>query len=152
MHRKSSGTIIVPRDAPDIEIKDEEYDEGDARAMSPRRSSEELDRLEECARQALVEYVLHIATAIQRLLTSPSDKPSNSKLLFSVSSNASNPSKQNMRSSKVETGFYNRKSLEFRLRPQAWLTWCRYIGELMQTSKITATSAAKGKGKGRISK
>ena len=55
--RKSSGTIIVPRDAPDIEIKDEEYDEGDARAMSPRRSSEELDRLEEGARQALVEYV-----------------------------------------------------------------------------------------------
>src|SRR5215813_4489240 len=40
--RKSSGTIIVPRDAPDIEIKDEEYDEGDARAMSPRRSIEEL--------------------------------------------------------------------------------------------------------------
>ena len=60
-HRRSSGTIIVPRDAPDIEVKDEEYDEGDARAMSPRRSSEELDRLEECARQALVEYV-HIAS------------------------------------------------------------------------------------------
>lgn len=59
-HRKSSGTIIVPRDAPDIEIKDEEYDEGDARAMSPRRSSEELDRLEEGARQALVEYVQNV--------------------------------------------------------------------------------------------
>jgi hypothetical protein len=59
-HRQSSGTIIVPRDAPDIEIKDEEYDEGDARAMSPRRSSEELDRLEECARQALLEYVQNI--------------------------------------------------------------------------------------------
>jgi len=60
--RKSSGTIIVPRDAPDIEIKDEEYDEGDARAMSPRRSTEELDRLEECARQALVEYVRNVGT------------------------------------------------------------------------------------------
>jgi hypothetical protein len=28
--------------------------------MSPRRSIEELDRLEECARQALVEYVQNI--------------------------------------------------------------------------------------------
>jgi len=53
--RKSSGTIIVPRDDPNVEIADEEYDEGDARAMSPRRSSEELDRMEDSARQALVE-------------------------------------------------------------------------------------------------
>jgi len=67
-HRKSSGTIIVPRDAPDIEIKDEEYDEGDARAMSPRRSSEELDRLEECARQALVEYVCTMLIRTQGFL------------------------------------------------------------------------------------
>jgi len=59
-HRKSSGTLIVSRDAPDIEIKDEEYEEGDARAMSPRKSSEELDRLEEGARQALVEYVHNV--------------------------------------------------------------------------------------------
>jgi len=53
--RKSSGTIIVPRDDPNVEIEDEEYGEGDARAMSPRRSSEELDRMEDNARQALVE-------------------------------------------------------------------------------------------------
>lgn len=55
--RKSSGTIIVPRDDPNIEMEEEEYDEGDARAMSPRRSSEELDRMEDNARQALVEFV-----------------------------------------------------------------------------------------------
>lgn len=55
--RKSSGTIIVPRDDPIIEIEEEEYDEGDARAMSPRRSSEELDKMEDNARAALVESV-----------------------------------------------------------------------------------------------
>jgi hypothetical protein len=55
--RKSSGTIIVPRDDPNVEIAEEEYDEGDARTMSPRRSSEELDRMEDNARAALVEFV-----------------------------------------------------------------------------------------------
>ena len=84
-HRKSSGTIIVPRDAPDIEIKDEEYDEGDARAMSPRRSSEELDRLEEGARQALVEYVQNVCIVKCYLTNVTSGKPNNSKLPFSVS-------------------------------------------------------------------
>lgn len=53
-HRKSSGTIIVPRDAKRIEIHDEEYEEGDARTMSPRRSSEEVDRLEEGLRQNMI--------------------------------------------------------------------------------------------------
>lgn len=53
--RKSSGTIIIPRDSPTVEVKDEHYDEGDARAMSPRRSSEELDRMGQDARQALEE-------------------------------------------------------------------------------------------------
>lgn len=53
--RKSSGTIIVPSNVK-VEVNDEEYDEGDARTMSPRRSSEEVDRLEEGARQAMIEY------------------------------------------------------------------------------------------------
>lgn len=55
--RKSSGTIIIPRDAKQIEVHDEEYDEGDARTMSPRRSSEEVDRLEQGLRENMIEYV-----------------------------------------------------------------------------------------------
>src|SRR3954453_4879691 len=41
--RKSSGTIIVPREHPRVELKegDEVFDEDDARAMSPRRSSQD---------------------------------------------------------------------------------------------------------------
>jgi hypothetical protein len=55
--RKSSGTIIVPAATSQIEV-DQEYDEGDARTMSPRRSSEEVDRLEEDLREHMIEYVL----------------------------------------------------------------------------------------------
>jgi hypothetical protein len=55
--RKTSGTIIVSRDAPDIELEEEEYEAGDARTMSPRRTSEEVDKLEHSARQALIQYV-----------------------------------------------------------------------------------------------
>lgn len=55
--RKSSGTIIVPSHVK-VEGNDEEdYAEGDARTMSPRRSSEEVDRLEKGAKQAMIEYV-----------------------------------------------------------------------------------------------
>jgi hypothetical protein len=53
--RKSSGTIIIPRDSPQVELKEEEYDDGDARTMSPRRSSEEIEKMGQEARQALIE-------------------------------------------------------------------------------------------------
>lgn len=57
-HRMSSSTIIVPRDTPNIQLTDEEYGPGDARTMSPRRTSEEVDRLEESARHALLQYFI----------------------------------------------------------------------------------------------
>jgi short coiled-coil protein len=53
--RKSSGTIIIPRDSPHVELKEEEYDDGDARTMSPRRSSEEIEKMGQEARLALIE-------------------------------------------------------------------------------------------------
>ncbi|KAK3062627.1 hypothetical protein LTR53_019276, partial [Teratosphaeriaceae sp. CCFEE 6253] len=51
--RKSSGTMIIPRDQPP-ETQHPELDAGDVRAMSPRRSSEEVDRLGEAARGELI--------------------------------------------------------------------------------------------------
>ncbi|KAI4143455.1 MAG: hypothetical protein LQ341_002916, partial [Variospora aurantia] len=42
--RKSSGTMIIPRDAP-TEAPSKEFPPEDARAMSPRRSSEETDKM-----------------------------------------------------------------------------------------------------------
>ena len=53
--RKSSGTIIIPRDSPTVEAKDEHYDADDARAMSPRRSSDEIEKMGDDARHALEE-------------------------------------------------------------------------------------------------
>jgi hypothetical protein len=54
--RMSSGTLIVPRDVAEVEVE-EDYGPEDARTMSPRRTSEELDRLGESAREALLQYV-----------------------------------------------------------------------------------------------
>ena len=59
--RKSSGTMIVSRDSPRTqhEAQEEEYDAEDVRSMSPRRSSETIEKLGEDARKALIEYVRH---------------------------------------------------------------------------------------------
>jgi len=53
--RKSSGTIIVPREHPRLELKegDEVFAEDDARAMSPRRSSQDLEKMSQDAREQL---------------------------------------------------------------------------------------------------
>lgn len=118
--RKSSGTIIIPRDSPHVELKEEEYDDGDARTMSPRRSSEEIEKMGQEARLALIEQ----AKALQASLLEIVDRV---EIVRSEHE-------------KLEGG---NKFLQ------------SYIGELMQTSKITSTGAAKsgkGKGKSRITK
>lgn len=57
--RMSSGTIIIASTSAVVEMRegDEDYDENDARTMSPRRSSEEIERMGQDARQALIECV-----------------------------------------------------------------------------------------------
>ncbi|KAF2471093.1 uncharacterized protein BDR25DRAFT_30430 [Lindgomyces ingoldianus] len=113
--RKSSGTIIIPRDSPQVELKEEEYDDGDARTMSPRRSSEEIEKMGHEARQALIEQ----AKALQASLLEIVDRV---EIVRSEHE-------------KLEGG---NKFLQ------------SYIGELMQTSKITSSGAGKGgKGKGK---
>ncbi|ORY14176.1 hypothetical protein BCR34DRAFT_241849 [Clohesyomyces aquaticus] len=118
--RKSSGTIIIPRDSPQVEMKEEEYDDGDARTMSPRRSSEEIEKMGAEARRAMIEQ----AKALQASLLEIVDRV---EIVRSEHE-------------KLEGG---NKFLQ------------SYIGELMQTSKITSSGAAKagrGKGKGRAIK
>lgn len=58
--RRPSGTNIVPRDHPDVELRTEAYPPNDARAMSPRRSSEEIEKLGEDARRALQLWVVFL--------------------------------------------------------------------------------------------
>ncbi len=54
-NRAPSGSMVIPRDHPEIEIGREEYPADDARAMSPRRNIEELERLSKEARHTLKE-------------------------------------------------------------------------------------------------
>lgn len=65
--RKSSGTMIVPREAP-TRVAEPEYDEGDVRTMSPRRSSEEVDRLGEEARRDMIEQAKTLQTSLQAIV------------------------------------------------------------------------------------
>ncbi|KAI9733151.1 MAG: hypothetical protein M1818_007269 [Claussenomyces sp. TS43310] len=60
--RKSSGTIIVPRDDPNVELKegDEVFDADDARAMSPRRNSEDLEKMSQEARAELSQHAKNL--------------------------------------------------------------------------------------------
>ncbi|KAK7550568.1 hypothetical protein IWX49DRAFT_344885 [Phyllosticta citricarpa] len=115
--RKSSGTIIIPRDSPQVELgeEEEEYDENDARTMSPRRTSEEIEKISQEAREALIQQ----AKALQASLLSIVDRVESVRCEHE----------------KLEGGNRFLQS---------------YIGELMQTSKLTAAGAAKPKGtKGR---
>jgi hypothetical protein len=68
--RKSSGTIIIPRDSPNVEMKEEEeeYDDGDARTMSPRRSSEEIEKMGQDARQALIEQAKALQASLMQIV------------------------------------------------------------------------------------
>lgn len=65
--RKSSGTMIVPRDQQDT-VVDEEIEEGDVRTMSPRRNSEEVDKLGEEARRDLIEQAKVLQTSLQAIV------------------------------------------------------------------------------------
>jgi hypothetical protein len=55
--RKPSASILVPRDHPEIEIEEEEFPPDDARAMSPRRNSADVERLGREARETLQQCV-----------------------------------------------------------------------------------------------
>jgi len=115
--RVSSTTIIVPRDTPNIELTEEEYGPGDARTMSPRRTSEEVNRLGENARHALMQQAKELQDSLLQIVDRVESVKSEHK--------------------KLEGGNRFLQS---------------YIGELMQTSKITASGAGKSKGKGKSSK
>jgi len=59
--------MIVSRDAPTT-VVDDGFEEDDVRAMSPRRSSQEVDRLGEAARRDLVEQAKELQTSLQAII------------------------------------------------------------------------------------
>ncbi|KAI1333238.1 hypothetical protein F5Y16DRAFT_393634 [Xylariaceae sp. FL0255] len=103
--RKSSGTLIVPRDSSEVGPVENVY-APDERAMSPRRTSEDLETLGREAREelhkharALQESLLMIFHRIEAVKEEHDKLDSNNKFLQ------------------------------------------KYIGDLMSTSKITASSS-----------
>ncbi|KAI0966788.1 hypothetical protein F4678DRAFT_266530 [Xylaria arbuscula] len=62
--RKSSGPLIVPRDSSEVGPIAHEYEADDVRAMSPRRTSEDLENIGREAREELHRH----ATALQESL------------------------------------------------------------------------------------
>ena len=52
---RHSSSIIVPRSQANVVVGEEKFPPGDARAMSPRRNSDETEAMEEQARTAVRE-------------------------------------------------------------------------------------------------
>ncbi|MCJ1464933.1 hypothetical protein MMC07_003548 [Pseudocyphellaria aurata] len=65
--RKSSGTNIVPRDHPEVEIREERFPPGDARAMSPRRTSVEMEKLGRDTRLELQNHARTLQSGLDAL-------------------------------------------------------------------------------------
>lgn len=59
--------MIVSRETTTT-VVDDEIEEGDVRTMSPRRSSEEVDRLGEAARRDLIEQAKTLQTSLQAIV------------------------------------------------------------------------------------
>ena len=65
-NRVPSGSIVVHKSNP-IEIEGEQYPPDDARAMSPRRNSEDLQKLGEEARQSLKDHAKRLQSSLAAL-------------------------------------------------------------------------------------
>ena len=66
--RKSSGSMIVSREAAVSVVDDDDIEDGDVRTMSPRRNSDEVDRLGEAARRDLIEQAKVLQTSLQAIV------------------------------------------------------------------------------------
>lgn len=109
--------MIIPRESRVVEVAvgDEDYDAGDVRSMSPRRSVETVEKLGEDARRSLIEQAKELQASLSAIVD------------------------------RVETVKEEHEKLE---GGNKFLQ--SYIGELIQTSKITSSSGqGKTKGKGR---
>ncbi|OXV09243.1 hypothetical protein Egran_03000 [Elaphomyces granulatus] len=65
--RQPSASILIPRDHPEIEIKEEYFPPDDARAMSPRRNSADVERLGKEARKTLQQQARTLQSSLQAL-------------------------------------------------------------------------------------
>ncbi|KAF5133548.1 uncharacterized protein G6M90_00g006570 [Metarhizium brunneum] len=86
--RKSSGPLVVPRDSSEVGPVDPQFGPDDVRAMSPRRTSEDIDRLGKEAREemrrhakALQESLITIFNRIEAVREEHDKLDNNNKFL-----------------------------------------------------------------------
>ncbi|TWU78573.1 hypothetical protein ED733_003782 [Metarhizium rileyi] len=86
--RKSSGPLVVPRDSSEVGPIDAHFGPDDVRAMSPRRTSEDIDRLGKEAREemrrhakALQESLITIFNRIEAVREEHDKLDNNNKFL-----------------------------------------------------------------------
>lgn len=132
--RKSSGTMIVSRESATT-VVDTDLDENDVRTMSPRRNSAEVELLGEEARKDLIEQAKVLQTSLQAIVDRVETVKSEHEKLEG--------------GNKFLQSYVHIEEQKMRLFTDSPF---RYIGELMQTSKITSTAPSKSKGKGRSGK
>ncbi|KAI5294672.1 hypothetical protein KEM52_003490 [Ascosphaera acerosa] len=65
--RKPSASILVPSDHPQIEVDEQEFPPDDARAMSPRRNSADVEKLSREARETLQQQARRLQSSLQAL-------------------------------------------------------------------------------------
>jgi len=125
--RKSSGTIIVPRDSAAVGPVETSIDPDDVRAMSPRRSCEDVENLGKEARDELRRYIRSLSQCRVRriILTAPTR---HAKLLQDSLLTIFH---------RIEAVKEEHDKLDSNNR---FLQ--KYIGDLMSTSKITATASS----------
>ncbi|ETI27163.1 hypothetical protein G647_09845 [Cladophialophora carrionii CBS 160.54] len=65
--RQRSNTIIVPKGRDVVQTERPQYPPDDARAMSPRRNSEDIERLERGLRETLKEQARNLQSSLAAL-------------------------------------------------------------------------------------
>jgi hypothetical protein len=65
--RQRSNTIIVPKGLDVVQKEKPEYPPNDARAMSPRRNSADIERLERGLRESLKEQARNLQSSLAAL-------------------------------------------------------------------------------------
>ena len=103
--RKSSGPLVVPRDSSAVGPVESEFGPDDVRAMSPRRTSEDIDRMGKAAREEMRSSVDVLSPPFILLLLTfaYAGMPERSKSRLSPSSTASKPSEKSTTSSTTTT-------------------------------------------------
>ncbi|KAH8586985.1 hypothetical protein B0O99DRAFT_656598 [Bisporella sp. PMI_857] len=67
--RKWSGTILIHRDDPNVKIQEgeETFDPDDARTMSPRRNSEDLEKMGQDTKEKLSQHAENLQESLLKI-------------------------------------------------------------------------------------